>query len=311
MVEDLIIIGSGPAGLTAAIYTAREDFKPLVITGLSSGGQLLLTTKVENYPAFPDGIDGPELVESMRKQAEKFGARFANEDVVDIDFSSKPFKIKTSSSEYEANSVIIATGASAKWLGIPSEQKYIGKGISSCATCDAPFFKGKNVVVVGGGDTAMEDSLFLTKFVESVTIVHRRAEFRASKIMQGRVLSNPKIKVVWDSEVSEILGNGKVTGVKIKNVKSGEVTEMNVDGVFVAIGYAPNTKFLQGKLKLDEQGYIITKDEVLTDIEGVFIAGDVSDRKYRQAITAAGSGSKAALEARAYIQELNYSKKAD
>ncbi len=311
MVEDLIIIGSGPAGLTAAIYTAREDFKPLVITGLSSGGQLLLTTKVENYPAFPDGIDGPELVESMRKQAEKFGARFANEDVVDIDFSSKPFKIKTSSSEYEANSVIIATGASAKWLGIPSEQKYIGKGISSCATCDAPFFKGKNVVVVGGGDTAMEDSLFLTKFVESVTIVHRRAEFRASKIMQGRVLSNPKIKVIWDSEVAEILGNGKVTGVKIKNVKSGEVTEMNVDGVFVAIGYAPNTKFLQGKLKLDEQGYIITKDEVLTDIEGVFIAGDVSDRKYRQAITAAGSGSKAALEARAYIQELNYSKKAD
>ncbi len=310
MVEDLIIIGSGPAGLTAAIYTAREDFKPLVITGLSSGGQLLLTTKVENYPAFPDGIDGPELVESMRKQAEKFGARFANEDVVDIDFSSKPFKIKTSSSEYEANSVIIATGASAKWLGIPSEQKYIGKGISSCATCDAPFFKGKNVVVVGGGDTAMEDSLFLTKFVESVTIVHRRAEFRASKIMQGRVLSNPKIKVIWDSEVAEILGNGKVTGVKIKNVKSGEVTEMNVDGVFVAIGYAPNTKFLQGKLKLDEQGYIITKDEVLTDIEGVFIAGDVSDRKYRQAITAAGSGSKAALEARAYIQELNYSKKA-
>jgi thioredoxin reductase (NADPH) len=309
MVEDLIIIGSGPAGLTAAIYTAREDFKPLVITGLSSGGQLLLTTKVENYPAFPDGIDGPELVESMRKQAEKFGARFANEDVVDIDFSSKPFKIKTSSSEYEANSVIIATGASAKWLGIPSEQKYIGKGISSCATCDAPFFKGKNVVVVGGGDTAMEDSLFLTKFVESVTIVHRRAEFRASKIMQGRVLSNPKIKVIWDSEVAEILGNGKVTGVKIKNVKSGEVTEMNVDGVFVAIGYAPNTKFLQGKLKLDEQGYIITKDEVLTDIEGVFIAGDVSDRKYRQAITAAGSGSKAALEARAYIQELNYSKK--
>ena len=309
MVEDLIIIGSGPAGLTAAIYTAREDFKPLVITGLSSGGQLLLTTKVENYPAFPDGIDGPELVESMRKQAEKFGARFANEDVVDVDFSAKPIKIKTSSAEYEANSVILATGASAKWLGIPSEQKYIGKGISSCATCDAPFFKGKNVVVVGGGDTAMEDSLFLTKFVESVTIVHRRGEFRASKIMQGRVLSNPKIKVVWDSEVSEVLGNGKVTGVKIKNVKSGEVTEMNVDGVFVAIGYAPNTKFLQGKLKLDEQGYIITKEEVLTDIEGVFVAGDVSDRKYRQAITAAGSGSKAALEARAYIQELNYAKK--
>ena len=309
MAEDLIIIGSGPAGLTAAIYTAREDFKPLVITGLSSGGQLLLTTKVENYPAFPDGIDGPELVESMRKQAEKFGARFANEDVVDIDFSSKPIKIKTSSGEYEANAVIIATGASAKWLGIPSEQKYIGKGISGCATCDAPFFKGKNVVVVGGGDTAMEDSLFLTKFVESVTIVHRRGEFRASKIMQGIVLSNPKIKVIWDSEVAEVLGNGKVTGVKIKNVKSGEVTEMNVDGVFVAIGYAPNTKFLQGKLKLDEQGYIITKDEVLTDIEGVFVAGDVSDRKYRQAITAAGSGSKAALEARAYIQELNYEKK--
>ena len=309
MAEDLIIIGSGPAGLTAAVYAAREDFKPLVITGLSSGGQLLLTTKVENYPAFPDGIDGPDLVENMRKQAEKFGARFANEDAVDIDLSSRPLKIKTNSSAYEAKCLIIATGASAKWLGIPSEQKYIGKGVSSCATCDAPFFKGKNVVVVGGGDTAMEDSLFLTKFVESVTIVHRRDSFRASKIMQERVLTNPKIKVVWDSEVSEITGNGKVTGVKIKNLKSNEVSNMNVDGLFVAIGYAPNTKFLEGKLKLDEQGYIVTKEEVLTDIEGVFIAGDVSDRKYRQAVTAAGSGSKAALEARAYLQELAYSGK--
>ncbi|MEM3841641.1 MAG: thioredoxin-disulfide reductase [Candidatus Micrarchaeaceae archaeon] len=309
MVEDLIIIGSGPAGLTAAIYTAREDFKPLVITGLSAGGQLLLTTKVENFPAFPEGIDGPELVENMRKQAEKFGARFVNEDVVDVELSSKPLKVKTNSSEYETKCLIIATGASAKWLGIPSEQKFIGKGVSSCATCDAPFFKSKNVVVVGGGDTAMEDSLFLTKFVENVTIVHRRDSFRASKIMQERVLSNPKIKVIWNSEVQEILGDTKVTGVKIKNVVTGGISSINADGVFVAIGYAPNTKFLKGKLKLDEQGYIVTKDEVFTDIEGVFVAGDVSDRKYRQAVTASGSGSKAALEARAYIQELNYSKK--
>jgi thioredoxin reductase (NADPH) len=307
MVEDLIIIGSGPAGLTAALYTAREDFKPLVITGVNAGGQLLLTTTVENFPAFPDGVYGSELVDLMRKQAEKFGSRFVAEDVMSVDFSSKPFKVKTSSAEYQAKSVIVATGASAKWLGIPSEQRFIGKGVSSCATCDAPFFKNKNVVVVGGGDTAMEDSIFLTKFTNSVTIIHRRDAFRASKIMQERALSNPKIKVIWDSAIDEVLGDSKVTSIKIKNLKTGETQQMNIDGVFVAIGYQPNTKYLAGSLALDDQGYIITKDEVRTDIEGVFVAGDVADKKYRQAITAAGSGAKAALEAREYLQKLEYS----
>ncbi len=306
MVEDLIIIGSGPAGLTAALYAAREDFKPLVITGVNAGGQLLLTTTVENFPAFPDGVYGSELVDLMRKQAEKFGSRFIAEDVASVDFSSRPLKIKASSSEYQAKSVIVATGASAKWLGIPSEQRFIGKGVSSCATCDAPFFKNKNVVVVGGGDTAMEDSLFLTKFTNSVTIIHRRDAFRASKIMQERVMSNPKIKVLWDSAVDEILGDTKVIGVKVKNLRSGDVTQMDIDGVFVAIGYQPNTKYLAGSLALDDQGYIITNHEVKTDIDGVFVAGDVADRRYRQAVTAAGSGAKAALEAREYLQKLEY-----
>ncbi len=306
MAENLIIIGSGPAGLTAALYTAREDFKPLVITGVEAGGQLLLTTTVENFPAFPDGIYGSELIDLMRKQAEKFGTRFIGENVEEVDFSSKPYKIKASSAIYEANCVIIATGASAKWLGIPSEKQFIGKGVSSCATCDAPFFKNKNVIVVGGGDTAMEDSLFLTKFVNSVTIVHRRDAFRASKIMQERVLSNPKIKVIWDSAVEEIRGEGKVSSVKLKNLKTGETKEMPVDGVFVAIGYKPNTDFLKGKLELDQNGYIIAKDEVKTAIEGVYVAGDVADHIYKQAVTAAASGTKAALEARAYLQSLAY-----
>lgn len=308
MAEGVIIIGSGPAGLSAALYTAREDFKPLVITGVNAGGQLLLTTTVENYPAFPDGVQGAELIDLMRKQAEKFGTRFIADDVIGVDFSSRPFKIKTHSGQYEANSLIVATGASAKWLGIESEKKFIGKGVSSCATCDAPFFKNKNVIVVGGGDTAMEDSLFLTKFVNSVTIVHRRDQFRASKIMQERVLSNQKIKVVWDSGIDEIIGNDKVSGVKIRNLKTDQVTEMGIDGIFVAIGYAPNTKFLEGSLPLDDKGYIITKEEVETDIEGVFVAGDDADHIYRQAATAAGSGVKAALKVREYLQNMNYSK---
>ena len=306
MVEDVIIIGAGPAGLTAALYTSREDFKPLVITGVSAGGQLILTTEVENYPAFPEGVGGSELVDLMRKQAEKFGSRFVGEDVTGVDFSVKPFKVETTSQSFEANSIIIATGASAKWLGIPSEQKFVGKGVSSCATCDAPFYRGKDVIVVGGGDTAMEDSLFLTKFVNSVTIVHRRDQFRASNIMKERVKSNPKIKVIWNSAVEEITGDAKVSGVKIKNVITNEVTEMPISGVFVAIGYQPNTKFLEGKLALDQAGYLVAKDEVKTAIDGVFVAGDVADHIYRQAITAAGSGAKAALEVRAYIQDLKY-----
>ncbi|MGC8496132.1 MAG: thioredoxin-disulfide reductase [Candidatus Micrarchaeia archaeon] len=308
MVEELVIIGAGPAGYTAAIYAARDGFAPMIISGMEPGGQLMLTTTVENYPGFPEGIFGSQLMDLFKKQAEKFGARFVFDEVTDVDFSAKPFKIKTGSSTYEANAVIIATGAKARWLGIESEKRFIGKGVSSCATCDAPFFKGKNVAVVGGGDTAMEDSLYLTKFAESVTIIHRRDQFRASKIMQERVFSNEKIKVVWDSVVEEILGDSKVKGVKIRNVKTNEYREIPLDGVFVAIGYEPITGFLKGKIDVDDLGYIKAIDEVKTNIEGVFVAGDVADRVYRQAITAAGSGAKAALKAREYLQELHAKK---
>ena len=308
-VEDIIIIGGGPAGYTAAIYTAREDFKPLVISGFQAGGQLMLTNEVENYPGFPNGILGPELMDLFRKQAERFGARLIDDDVTDIDLTKRPFKVVVSEKEYYANCIIIALGASAKWLGLESEQKFIGRGVSSCATCDAPFFKNKNVVVVGGGDTAMEDSLFLTKFVNSVTLVHRRDSFRCSKIMGGRVMSNPKIKVMLNSVVEEVIGQDKVSAVRINNVVTNEKTTINTDGLFVAIGHSPNTSILKGKLKLDDLGYIITKDEIKTEIEGVFVAGDAADRVYRQAVTAAGSGTKAALEARAYLQELKYENK--
>lgn len=302
--ENLIIIGGGPAGYTAAIYAAREEFEPLVISGVQNGGQLMLTNSVDNYPGFPEGILGPDLMALFRKQAERFGARFIDDNVSSVDFSTKPFKIVVSGKEHFANCVIVATGASAKWLGIESEERFIGKGVSSCATCDAPFFKGKDVIVVGGGDTAMEDSMFLTKFANSVTIVHRRDAFKASKIMQEKAKANPKIKMILNSVVEEITGQEKVTGAKIKNLSTGETTAMDINGVFVAIGHSPNTSFLNGVLKLDEQGYIITRNEVKTDIDGVFVAGDVSDRVYRQAVTAASSGTKAALEARNYLHEL-------
>ncbi len=302
MVENVIIIGSGPAGLSAAIYTSREGFNPLLFAGAISGGQLVLTTTVENMPGFPDGVQGPELIDLMTKQAKKFGTRFISEDVISVDFRSRPLKVKTASKEYEAHAVIVATGATAKTLGLQSERKFFGHGVSTCATCDGAFFKNNDVVVVGGGDTAMEDSFFLTRFCKSVTIVHRRDKFRASKIMQDKVLSHPKIKVIWNSEVQEILGKESVTGVKLKDT-SGKVTELPVQGVFIAIGYSPNTKFLEGQLKLDEIGYVITKDEVLTDIKGVYVAGDNSDRFYRQAGTAAASGIKAALHAREYLQK--------
>ncbi len=307
MAENVIIIGSGPAGLAAAVYTAREDFKPLVIAGAIPGGQLLLTTVVENMPGFPEGVMGPELIEKMTKQAQRFGARMVNEDVVDVDFSKKPFKVKTASKTYEGNTVIIATGATAQLLGIPSEMEHMGKGVSTCATCDGAFFKGKaNVVVVGGGDTAMEDSNFLTRFVKQVTIVHRRDAFRASKIMQQHVLENPKIKVMWNSAVEEILGKDAtgVEGVKIKDVNTGKVTTVPCQGVFIAIGYKPSTGFLVGKLPLDQKGYIVVKDEVLTNIPGIFVAGDVADHYYRQAGTAAAAGIKAALHVREYLQEM-------
>ena len=307
MVENVIIIGSGPAGLACAVYTSREDFKPLMITGSVPGGQLLLTTVVENMPGFPNGIMGPELIDNMTKQAQKFGTRMVNDDVLDVDFSSKPLKVKTATQTYEAKTVVIATGANARLLGIPSEMEHMGRGVSTCATCDGAFFKGKdNVVVVGGGDTAMEDSNFLTRFVNQVTIIHRRDSFRASKIMQQHVLTNPKIKVVWNSAVEEILGKDEtgVIGVRIKDVNTGKESTMPCQGVFIAIGYDPNTKFLKGKIPLDEKGYIIIKDEVMTAIPGVFVAGDVSDYFYRQAGTASAAGIKAALRVREYLQSL-------
>lgn len=303
-VEDVVIIGGGSAGFSAAIYTAREEFKTLVITGVERGGQLMLTTLVENYPGFPEGVMGPELMEKFSNQAKNFGARFLGDNVTDIDFKSKPFKISVGDKTYLAKSVILALGSSAKWLDVKSEQKMIGHGVSSCATCDGAFFKKKDVIVVGGGDTAMTDAIFLTKFVNSVTIVHRRDKLRASKIMQDRAKTNPKIKIIYDTVVEEVLGDVKVSGAKLRNLKTNAISTINVDGIFVAIGHCPNTAFLKGKIKLDEYGYIVTHDEVKTDIEGVFAAGDVVDTVYRQAVTAAGSGAKAAIEARDYLLKL-------
>jgi len=305
MVENVIIIGSGPGGLSAAVYTAREEFKPLILGGSISGGQLMLTTIVENIPGFPEGIDGPEFINRLQKQALKFGARILNEDVIDVDFNSRPFKVKTNENTYEAHTLIIATGAKSRELGIPSEKKFYGRGVSECATCDAPLFKGKdNVVVIGGGDTAMEDADFLTKYVKNVTIIHRRDAFRASKVMQERVLSNPKIKIIWNSGVEEILGDKTVSGVRIINYKTNETSEISAQGVFLAIGRIPNTKFLEGKLKLDDQGYIVTKEGIFTDIEGVFALGDCADRFYKQAGTATGDGIKAALRVREFLSNM-------
>lgn len=304
MSENVVIMGSGPAGLTAAIYCSREDFKPLVITGVQVGGQLELTGKVENYPAFPDGINGPELMERMKLHAENFGTRFKQDYVQKIDLSEYPYKVITGSEEIETKAMIIATGASAKWLGIPSEKEFIGRGVSSCATCDAPFYKDMDVIVVGGGDTAMEDSLFLTKFVRSVTIVHRRNAFKASRIMQERIMVNPKINILWDSEIVEIKGGSTVESVKIINNTTGKMQVINTQGIFVAIGHKPNSEFLQDVLPLDQNGYVQSTDEVFTNIGGVFVAGDLVDQKYRQAITAASSGCKAALEVRSYLLNL-------
>ena len=256
----------------------------------------------------PEGIMGPELVSKMKTQAEKFGTRFVYDDLSDIDISSRPFKAVAGGRSYEAESIIIATGAKAKTLGIESENNFIGRGVSTCGTCDGPFFKNKNVIVVGGGDTAMEDANFITKFAESVTIVHRRNEFKASKIMQEKIFSNSKIKIMWDSEIIEILGAEKVNAVKLRNTKSGEITQMAIDGVFIAIGHSPNTEVFRGKFKLDEAGYLVTSEEVLTETEGIYVAGDVSDKVYRQAVTASASGVKCALRAREYLLDLNYRK---
>lgn len=300
---DIIIIGSGPAGLTAGIYAGRALVKTLVVAGSSSGGQLMLTTGVENYPGFSDGIQGPNLMQEMRKQAERFGAEIVDEDVESVDFSRKPFQVKVGNEIQTANAVIIATGSSAKWLGLPSEEMLRGRGVSSCATCDGYFFREKRVVVVGGGDTAVEEALFLTKYAQEVVVIHRRDTLRASKIMQRRALSNRKIKFVWDSVVEEILGQQKVEGVKIKNLKSGEISIVPSDGIFVAIGFQPNTRIFERKIGLDGKGYIVSKEATKTSVDGIFVAGDVHDYRYRQAVTAAGEGCKAAMDALAYLED--------
>jgi thioredoxin reductase (NADPH) len=302
MPEKVTIVGSGPAGLTAAIYAARADLDPLMVEGAQAGGQLMLTTEVENYPGFPDGIMGPELMDQFRKQAERFGTRIVTADVTKVDLTSSPFKLWVGADEYESEAVIISTGASARWLEVPGEDSLRGFGVSACATCDGFFFKEKELVVVGGGDSAMEEALFLTKFASKVTIIHRRDEFRASKIMAQRALDHPKIEVMWDSVVDEIVGDGTVTGVVVRNTHSGETTPFATDGVFVAIGHTPNTSLFEGQLDLNDKGYIETHRGTATSVEGVFAAGDVVDYVYRQAITAAGSGCAAAIDAERWLE---------
>ncbi|MCL1600077.1 MAG: thioredoxin-disulfide reductase [Actinomycetia bacterium] len=304
MTETVLIIGSGPAGLTAAIYAARADLEPFMIEGMERGGQLMITTDVENYPGFPDGVMGPDLMEQMRKQAERFGTRIVSSDVTDVDFSQRPFTVSVGQDTYSAQSIIISTGASARWLGVEGEERLRGFGVSACATCDGFFFRDKELLIVGGGDTAMEEALFLTKFASKVTVVHRRDEFRASRIMVDRVLEHPKIDVLWDSVVVEIVGDTLVTGAKIRNVKTDEVTDFEADGVFVAIGHTPNTKVFAGEIDLDEDGYVLTEPgATATSVEGVFAAGDVTDKVYRQAVTAAGLGCQAALDAQRWLHE--------
>ncbi len=303
--ERLIIIGSGPAGLTAALYAARADLNPLVFEGVAAGGQLMITTDVENYPGFPDGIMGPELMDQFRKQAERFGSRLRQLDVTEVDFSERPFKLSVGADDYTADAVIVATGASAKWLRVPGEDRLTGRGVSACATCDGFFFRDQELIVVGGGDTAMEEALFLTKFASKVTIVHRRDEFRASKIMAARALEHPKIEVRWNAVVTEIHGEDTVTGATLEDTVTGEKTEMRVDGVFVAIGHKPTTDLFIGQLDLDDNGYVVNgyDGDTHTSVSGVFAAGDVADHRYRQAVTAAGTGCMAAIDAERWLAE--------
>jgi thioredoxin reductase (NADPH) len=302
MVEKVLIIGSGPAGLTAAIYAARADLEPLMIEGFTRGGQLMITTDVENYPGFPDGVMGPDLMEQFRKQAERFGTRLVSSDVTRVDFSERPFRVWVDEDEYQAHAVIISTGASARWLGIPGEERLRGYGVSACATCDGFFFRDREIAVIGGGDSAMEEALFLTKFASKVTVIHRRDEFRASKIMAQRVIDHEKIEILWDTVPEEVLGDNAVTGVKVRNVKTDEVHEISVDGFFVAIGHDPNTSIFRGQVDLDDEGYVIA-DGTRTSVEGVFAGGDVVDKVYRQAITAAGMGCAAALDTERWLEE--------
>lgn len=305
---DVIIIGSGPAGLTAAIYTTRANLKTLIIAGSKWGGQLMLTTLVENFPGFPEGIQGPDLMGNMRKQAEHHGAEILDVEFVSGDFTkaSGPFKVKTSEKEFETRSVIIATGADTKWLGVPGEMEKIGRGVSTCAPCDGPFFRNKNVIVVGGGDSAMEEAHVMTNYAANVTLVHRKDTFKASEIMVKRVKENPKIKLALNSEIKEILGDQKVESVRLFNNKTNETTDMPIDGVFVAIGHIPNSKVFEG-VDRDERGFIIAHDHYRTNIEGVFTAGDIHDAEYKQAITAAGFGCAAALETEKWLNDQPHS----
>jgi thioredoxin reductase (NADPH) len=305
-VRDLIIVGSGPAGYTAAIYAARANLKPFVIEGVTSGGALVTTTEVENFPGFPDGILGPELMDSMRKQAERFGAEFLTDDATRVALEGPVKSVWVGETEYRARAVIVTTGSAWRPLGVPGEQELLGHGVSSCATCDGFFFRGQQIAVIGGGDSAMEEATFLTRFGESVTIVHRRDEFRASKIMAARALTNPKIKVAWNTVVTEILdGGGKVRGIRVRDVTTGEERELPTTGVFVAIGHEPRSELFRGQLELDDEGYVkVQAPTTKTNLEGVFAAGDVVDHTYRQAVTAAGTGCAAALDAERFIISL-------
>lgn len=303
-VEKVIIIGSGPAGLTAAIYSARARLNPLMIEGEEAGGQLMITTEVENYPGFEHGVTGPELVAVMRKQAERFGTRFLTRNVTSVDLSKRPFKVSVGSQDYFAETIIVSTGASAKYLGLPSEKQYMNRGVSACATCDGAFFRDVEVAVVGGGDTAMEEANFLTRFASKVHVIHRSENFKASKIMFERAKKNPKISFVMNTTVEEVLGDGKsVTGLKLKNTKTNEINEMKIQGLFIAIGHQPNTKMFGGQLETNEAGYLKTKPgTTYTNVEAVFAAGDVQDPHYRQAITAAGTGCMAAIDAERWLE---------
>ena len=302
-VHQVIIVGSGPAGLTAAIYAARADLKPICVEGLEAGGQLMNTTEVENYPGFPEGITGPELMENFKKQAERFGTEFVSGDAVEVDLSSRPFKVRTDELELLGSSIIVATGASPLTLGIPGEEKYAGRGVSYCATCDGFFFKEQEIVVAGGGDTAMEEAIFLARYGKRVTVVHRRDELRASKIMADRALAHEKIEFLWDSVVDEVVGDEtRVSSLRIRNVKTGDVIDRPCGGFFVAIGHVPNSALFRDKLEMESTGYLKIGAGARTNIEGVFIAGDVHDHTYRQAVTAAGYGCRAAIDCERWLE---------
>ncbi len=304
--ERLIIIGSGPAGLTAAIYAARANLAPLVLAGGLYGGQLMLTTEVENYPGFPDGIMGPDLMFKFREQAERFGARFENVDATSVEFSKRPLVVRTADEEYHAKSVIVATGASARWLNIPGEERLRGRGVSTCATCDGAFFRGKHIVVVGGGDSAMEEALFLTRFGHRVTVIHRRESLRASKIMADRAFAHEKIHFIWNTIVEEALGEHTLQALRLYDVEQKRRYDFEADALFIAIGHDPNTAIFKGQLDLDVAGYIVSADGTSTNADGVFVAGDVYDIRYKQAITAAGSGCRAAMDAEKYLEALEF-----